>query len=90
MQRYLLLQLLCAVADNLGATVTCTTDGYEELAANFLCQGSTAKIQALQAQLIVDELAEVDDSQPVCMDPAVIEGAIANIICLILEQLNAE
>ena len=79
MQRYLLLQVLRAI--------TGTVETNAALAAGYLCQGSPAKIRAVSAQQIVDDLPDVDAAQPVCMDPLVMEGAIANLICQAIEAL---
>lgn len=89
MQSYLLLQLLCAVATELGASVTCTNAGYQAMAADYLCQGSPNAIRAQMAQNIVSELTGVNTDQPICLDPNELAGATAYLVCTILEQLNA-
>lgn len=88
MQNYLLLQLLCAIATELGISVTCTNAGFEELAEPWLCQGSPAKINYQAAQLIADNLPDVDLSQPVCLTPLQLAGANAALICSILDNLT--
>lgn len=87
MQQYLLLQVLCAAANALGAAVTCTAAGYQDMAADYLCQGSPAAINAQAAANIIDQLVDVDTTQPVCLTPSELAGAQAYLVCTILEQL---
>lgn len=89
MQDYMMLQLLCAVATALGISVTCSAAGYAELAAGWKCLGSPAAINQALAEEMVGDLAGVDTSQPICMDPLVLAGAKAALICYIIQALRA-
>lgn len=88
MQSYFMLQLLCAVATELGVSVTCTTAGFQELAAPWLCLGSPNAIDAQTAAMIASTLPDVDTSQPVCLQPSELSGANAALVCAILNVLN--
>ena len=87
-QRIILARLLCAVADNLGASVTCTDEGLRTLAAPWLCQGSVGKLQLIQAQMICDSDLDLDCSQPVCWSPLEVEAAITALTCEIVNALT--
>ncbi len=81
-QQFLLLQLLNALMDSPE-----TLDQLKADSAGYVCQGSTYKLQALQAQMIADGLAEVVTAQPICWTLQQLEGAIAYTICKLLAQL---
>lgn len=89
-QRVLLLRLMCAAAQSMGSQANCTDDALKTQAANWACQGSAEKIRQLQMQMICDSTIGFDCSQPVCWTPLQIEGAMAYVICEIINQLEGE
>jgi len=82
-QRFLLLQLLKALLDS-----PQTLDELKADAAGWVCQGSPAKLRALQAQLIATSLPDVVTAQPVCWTPLQLEGAIAYVLCKLVSQVS--
>lgn len=56
--------------------------------APYWCQGSAAKIRLLQAQQVAARLPGVVTAQPVCWTPQQLEGAIAFLVCDLLNQLG--
>lgn len=87
-QDYLMLQLLCAISTALGGTPTCTVAGFQDAAAPWLCQGSPNAINAQIANMIAENLADVDLSQPICLAPSELAGAKAALVCAILNVLE--
>ena len=81
-QQFLLLQLLNALM-----TSPETLDQLKADSAGYVCQGSTYKLQMLQAQLIASNLSDVVTAQPICWTLQELEGAITYVICKLLAQL---
>lgn len=54
----------------------------------YWCQQSVAKIRMLQAQQVAARLPGVVTAQPVCWTPQQLEGAIAFLVCDLLNQLG--
>jgi hypothetical protein len=88
MQRFLLLQLLCAANAAIGGIALCDLTSLKAASQAWVCQGSPAALQAQQANLIVANLAGVNTSQPVCWTPSELEGAITYIICNLLNTIE--
>lgn len=87
-QKYLLLQLLAAANTKAGGD-TYTLSQLKAAAADWICQGSPAKIDEQIAQFIASDLTDVDTDQPVCWTPLELEGALAYILCQLLATINA-
>lgn len=82
-QQFLLLQLLNALL-----TSPQTLDQLKADSAGYVCQGSTYKLQMLQAQMIAERLSGAVTAQPICWTLQQLEGAIAYVICELLAQLT--
>lgn len=83
-QRFLLMQLLNALL-----TSPQTLDQLKEDSNGWWCQGSPAKLRALQAQMVGTDLVGAVTAQPVCWTPLQLEGAIAYLYCKLLGQVSA-
>jgi hypothetical protein len=81
-QRFLLLQLLNALMAS-----PQTLDNLKQNSSGWICQGSPAKLRALQAQMVGTDLAGVVTAQPICWTPLQLEGAIAYLYCKLLAQI---
>jgi hypothetical protein len=81
-QRFLLLQLLNALQ-----TSPQTLDELKTDSDGWWCQGSPAKLRALQAQMVGDGLEGAVTVQPVCWTPLQLEGAISYLYCKLLAQI---
>lgn len=81
-QRFLLLQLLNGLLDS-----PLTLDQLKENSNGWWCQGSPAKIRALQAQMVATDLDGVVTAQPICWTPLQLEGAIGYLYCSLLDQI---
>jgi hypothetical protein len=86
-QKSLLLQLLASINAALGGTAY-TSDQLKEAADAYRCQGSVSKIDEQIAYNILTYLDGADATQPVCWTPLELEGALAFIVCSILNTLG--
>ena len=81
-QRFMLLQLLNALLDT-----PLTLDQLKTASDGWWCQGSPAKIRALQAQMVGTDLEGAVTAQPICWTPLQLEGAIGYLYCGLLAQV---
>jgi hypothetical protein len=82
-QRFLLLQLLNALL-----TSPQTLDQLKTDSNGWWCQGSPAKLRALQAQMVATDLSGAVTAQPICWTPLQLEGAISYVTCKLLGQMS--
>lgn len=86
-QRFILMQLLCAAVNGAGGASECGLDALKAASQDWICQGSPSKLRLIQTQMICENLADVDCSQPVCWTPLELEGAITYLTCQLLNAL---
>lgn len=83
MQQWLLIQLLNALLDT-----PLTIEQLQDAAAPYLCQGSPAKLNALAATDIAENLDGAVTAQPVCYNPAELSAMQTYLVCALLTQLS--
>lgn len=85
-QRKILRQFLCAIADSLNPETSCTEANLLASSADLLCQGSPDKLRMTQMQVICDQL-DIDCEPVDCLTPMQEEAIITYLVCRILDEI---
>jgi hypothetical protein len=86
-RRKILRQFLCATLLELVPGTECTEAALLIASESLLCQGSPAKLQMTQLQVICDTL-DIDCSAQDCLTPMQEEAIISYLICQILDAIT--
>jgi hypothetical protein len=83
-QKWILIQLYCGLLNYFADEVVhdCTDpDALKALGECWWCQGSPAKLQLTQMQIVCEAVEALDCSQPVCWSPLELEATLTELIC---------